>query len=193
MKKSQWKFQCRRLFRSRVINFRPTASIPLFIFLCYFTDFDKNGTSNWKNTKLSVNTSEHSNMPKSKFQCRSFFRLWVIRLCFLLKKLYFYALLRIFIKTEQAIEKSPKFGEVIIGTLTTHNQSFNVLGCLIFGLLGLKVCYTLMWFLKNVPVQGLPLNLKFFFKSWKPTENKVLRIHWTSAIHDFFFRLFFLF
>ena len=41
MNKSQWKFQYRRLFHSRVINFRTTASINLSIFLCYFTDFKK--------------------------------------------------------------------------------------------------------------------------------------------------------
>ena len=78
MNKLQWKFQYHRLFRSRVINLRTTASINLFIFLCYFTDFDKNGTNNWKNMKLSANSLEHWNKRQAKSQCRSFFRFWVI-------------------------------------------------------------------------------------------------------------------
>ena len=42
-----------------------------------------------------------------------------------------------------------------------------------------------MWFLKNVPVQGLPLYHKNFCTSWKLTENKIRQIHESSAIHNF--------
>ena len=138
MNKLQWKFQYHRLFRSRVINLRTTASINLFIFLCYFTtlikteqiiektwnfqqilwntgtnvrqnlnvvasfvfellafvfymyfifwysfaNFDKNGANHWKVTKLSANNYDYSNIPLSKFQCRSLFCSWVSRLWF---------------------------------------------------------------------------------------------------------------
>ena len=56
---------------------------PLFIFLCCFMDFEKNGTSNWKITKFSANTFEHSEKLQSKLQWRSFFCSWVIGLYFL--------------------------------------------------------------------------------------------------------------
>ena len=73
-----------------------------------------------------------------------------------LKNLYFYVLLQPFIKVEQTIEKTPKFRKVIIGTLTTHKQSFNVSDCSIFKLLGLTACYMFMSFLKNDHVQAPP-------------------------------------
>ena len=42
--------------------------------------FYKTWTDNWKNNKLLGNTFEHSDKPQSKFQCRSLFRFWVIKL-----------------------------------------------------------------------------------------------------------------
>ena len=52
------------------------------IFPCSFTEFNKKGTNSWKIIKLSENTFEHLDKLQSKFQCRSLFRFWVIRLCF---------------------------------------------------------------------------------------------------------------
>ena len=42
--------------------------------------------------------------------------------------LYFYAILQNLIKTEQTIEKTPNFAQVIISTKTTHTQNYHVLG-----------------------------------------------------------------
>ena len=53
------------------------------ILLCCFSEFNKNGTNNWKITKLLGNIYEHSKKPQTKFQFRSLFRFWVIRLYFL--------------------------------------------------------------------------------------------------------------
>ena len=195
MNKSQWKFQYRSFIRCWVINFQTTAFINLSIFLCYLTDFDKNGTNTWKNMKVSANTSEHRtnlsqnfnavasfvlellgflfihfiflcffvdfdkngtnnwkntklceshldywDMPQAKFQCLRFFSSWVIRLSLYKDILYFYVLLQTLIKAEQTIEKTPNFMEIIISAWTIHNQSLNVLGCLVPDLLGLKLC-----------------------------------------------------
>ena len=43
---------------------------------------------------------------------------------------------RSLIKMEQTIKKAPNFGEVIINTRATHNQSFNVLDFFVLVLLG---------------------------------------------------------
>ena len=48
----------------------------------FFYDFDKNGTNNEKNTKVSANTSEHSGRPQSKFQCCSVFVLELLGFAF---------------------------------------------------------------------------------------------------------------
>ena len=48
----------------------------------------------------------------------------------------FYALLRNFIKTKQAIEKAPHFEEVITNTWTVHNQNLHALATLVLELLG---------------------------------------------------------
>ena len=47
---------------------------------------------------------------------------------FFTNMLYFYAILQNLIKTEQTIEKTPNFAQVIISTKTTHTQNYNVLG-----------------------------------------------------------------
>ena len=47
-----------------------------------------------------------------------------------------YVCVRSLIKMEQTIEKAPRFGEVIINTRGTHNQSFNVLDFFVLVLLG---------------------------------------------------------
>ena len=53
------------------------------IFICYFSEINKNGTNNWQITKLSANAFQHSDELQSKFECCSFIRSWDIRLCFL--------------------------------------------------------------------------------------------------------------
>ena len=88
-----------------------------------------------KITKCLGNTFVHFGKPQSKLQCRT----WVIRLCFIyiyIYTLYFYALFQKLIRTEQTIEKTPNFGEVITNTWTTHNQNFHAVGTLILELLG---------------------------------------------------------
>lgn len=78
------------------------------IFLCSYTDFDKNRTKNWKNTKLCKNLFYHFNNPQPKFQCLRLFLSRVIKLCIP----YFYALLWTLIITEQTIEKALNFANI---------------------------------------------------------------------------------
>ena len=61
----------------------------------------------------------------------------VISTYFLFNQLYVFFIKSIIKKLAiETIEKTPNFKEVIISTRTTHNQSFNVLGCFILELLG---------------------------------------------------------
>ena len=50
---------------------------PFLIFLCSFTDFNKNGKNNWKNTKLCENYYRYLNKLQQKFQYLRLFCFWV--------------------------------------------------------------------------------------------------------------------
>ena len=108
------------------------------IFLCSFQKLIKNRTNNWKITKLSANTFEHSNKLQPKLQWCSFIRSWVIRLCFL----YIYYIFMLFqklIKTEQTIEKLWKFQQILLNTWTSFSQNFNGVASFVLELLGIVI------------------------------------------------------
>ena len=110
--KSQTIFQCHGLLPSWVIRLSMAAFVYLVIFFCCFTDFDKNGTNNWKVTKLLASTFEHWDKLQPKFQCRSFITFWVIRLCLIYIYIYMpnnYALFKKLMKMEQTIKKVLNF------------------------------------------------------------------------------------
>ena len=93
--------------------------------------FYKTWTDNWKNNKLLGNTFEHSDKPQSKFQCRSLFRFWVIKLPTEPKK----SVKVSFYKKWTNNWKTPNFQKILLNIWTTLSQTFNALACFIFELL----------------------------------------------------------
>ena len=101
------------------------ASVPLVIFLCCFTDINKNGINDWKITKISA-----------KIQWRSFIRSWVIRLWFL-HMYYIFMLFQKIIKTEQTTEKAPNFQQILLNIWASFSQNFNAVALFLLELSGL--------------------------------------------------------
>ena len=118
-------------------------------FLCSFADFDNNGTNSWKNTKLCEKMFHHLKKSETNFEC---FRLFVLELLGLRTHLFYCrALLPALTKTERTIAKTNKLWISNFSSFNKPEPKFQCLSC--FVLLGLKFCYTLMWFLKMVHVK----------------------------------------
>ena len=113
-----------------------TASGPNFIFLCYFADFDKNGTNNWKNNlnfeKVITSTRATHNQSFNVLGC---FVLELLGFMFFMYILYFYDLLRNLTKTEQTIETIPNLQKMLWNTWISLNQSLNAVACFVLELL----------------------------------------------------------
>ena len=134
--KSQTTFQCRSLFPSWVIRPPIAASVPYFIFLCCFIDFHKNGTNNWKITKLSANTFENFSTSFSQtFHDVASFVPELLGFVFLYM-LYLYAIFQKLIKTEQTIDKSPNFLQMLFNIRTSFSQNLNVVASFVLEILG---------------------------------------------------------
>ena len=110
------------------------------MFLCSFSEINKNGRNDWKITKLLANTFELSDKLQSKFQCLNFICSWVIRLCFLYI-CYNLMLFQKLIKTEQTIEKSLNFRQILLNILTSCSQNFNDAGSFSLELLSFVFIY----------------------------------------------------
>ena len=74
--KPQSKLQC----RTWVIRLCFIYIYIYTIFLCSFSEINKNRTNNWKNTKLWGSHHQYLNNPQPKFPCRGHVDSWVIRL-----------------------------------------------------------------------------------------------------------------
>ena len=85
----QPKDSCLRHFGSWVI--RLNVYNIKFIIICSLTNFNKNRTNNWKNTKLWGTHYQYLNNPEWKFPCFRHFGSWVIRLNVSMHKYKFYS------------------------------------------------------------------------------------------------------
>ena len=107
--------------------------------LCMYADFDKNGTNNWKNIKLSGTLFEHWDKPQTKVQCCSLFRSWVIQAFTLPKNLWGCPL----IKCHRTTEKTRNFQEILLNMGTSLSRNFNAVACFFLEL------FSRVYFLKN--------------------------------------------
>ena len=86
--------------------------------------FYKTWIKNWTSTKLSGNTSEHSEKSQSKFQCHSIFSFLSYLGAYSTQKNLWRCS---FIKRERTFEQAPNFQEILLNIQRNLSQNFNVI------------------------------------------------------------------